>query len=210
MCLNKNVQYDKDNFTTYFLDMIQSDSEVIQEKVIKTEKDKIDSIFFDNIQHSKTEEEIKELFQSYLAFYETYYQFFSNNLTSVFLNSLQLNYNIVSENVMKMQKVKIDEIFFEKIKGIRTVNELNGLFENYKCFFEVYQLYVMEDFVMLFLNKVHSDNESTPIHVINQEKTKIDEIFFERIKNSRFVDEIISHFENYLAFFNIYHEFLAI
>jgi hypothetical protein len=67
-------------------------------------KKEIDIIFYDNIQHSNTFEELDKLFESYLLFYDTYQEFISEDLALFFLDRVRLDIKAIPKNVIKMQK----------------------------------------------------------------------------------------------------------
>jgi uncharacterized protein YjgD (DUF1641 family) len=200
---------DTEDFKALFLDSIYLNNTPVKEDEIRSKKINIDRIFFDIIRNSLTIEEIKQTFDNYLQFYDTYYQFLSENFALLFLNCVHSDIKTIPENIMNVQKNKIDDLFHERIKCARTVEEINSLFSNYLYFFDSYQKLITEDLATIFLNNIHSDNESPTENKVRQEKENIDSAFFEKISFSRSTDEIEKLFENYLDFFNTYKDFIT-
>jgi hypothetical protein len=116
--------------------------------------------------------------------------------------------SLIPDNAIKIQKSNIDNIFCEKLRNIKTIDEVNSLFKDYITFFDAYQQFITEDFATLFLNKIHSDVESATEIIVKEAKEAIDAIFFKKIGDSKSIDEISNLFENYLAFFDNYQEFI--
>jgi hypothetical protein len=201
-------QFTTDDYVKIFLDRIHLCDNTSDITILNREKDTIDKIFFESIQKVKSVQKINSLFENYLFFYEEYQQYVSQNLALYFLNGVHSDINQMSENSIKMQKRNIDDIFCERIRDIKTIDEINDLFQDYITFFITHLKFVTEDFATVFLNKTHSDEKPISKSLVKTIKDEIDSIFFDKVQKSRSVDELNNLFENYLAFFDIYQEYI--
>jgi hypothetical protein len=142
-------------------------------------------------------------------FFETYQQFIKDDLALFFLNSVNSDLKSLPDNAIITQKSIIDKMFYEKLKNVKTVDDIDTIFKNYVSFFLTYQKFITEDFATLFYKNIPSDIKSISESEIRELKVEIDKKFFQKVRYSRTIDELCKLFENYLAFFDIYQGIIA-
>jgi hypothetical protein len=118
-----------------------------------------------------------------------------------------ITYNTITEKALSVEKSKIDNTFFLKLKDIETIDNLKTVFKQYLEFFDFYQNFITEDLALYFLNNLRSDIRTIPENTVVVHKDKVDSIFFNKIKGAKNVEEIQHLFKGYLIFYDTYKQF---